>query len=126
MSRSSKRAKARNARRRAEAQEEIRQLDRELARRQRERLSNPLWYLADESYNRHVVHWEAGIEEANFDAHDEEDGGITLVRGDGRSMWYHPATRRANGRASSPASSSLSETLNTTFTKNFIANDQPV
>lgn len=95
MSRSSKRAKARKARRRAEAREEIRQLDRELARRQRERLSNPLWYLADESYNRHVVHWEAGIEEANFDAHDEEGGGITLVRGDGRSMWYHPATRRA-------------------------------
>ena len=95
MSRSSRRAKARRARKLEEARQELRQLDHELRRRQRDQVRNPLWYLADEGYNRHVVYWEMGELRADFEAEDEEDGWISLTRGDGRCMWYHPGTRRA-------------------------------
>lgn len=90
-----KRARLRKAKRMAEAKQELKQLDNHLLRKQRQQLRDPLWYLADEEYNRHVVHWEAGTLQANFEAEDESEGWISLNRADGRSMWFHPMSRYA-------------------------------
>lgn len=55
----------------------------------------PYDQLADPEYNRHVVFWEMGELRANFEVTREEDGWLSLHRGDNRCMWYHPVSRKA-------------------------------